>query len=109
MSRKCCAIATALLVIFLARSAAGEPLRLRSPSTVKTDGASELRLPPGYFLEESDWNRLDLEVKRLQDAETRLTVENKTLTDGRPGAWAGWETVAGAFLLGTFAGWVAFR
>lgn len=76
----------ALLVVGLLAAAPGvaradAPLHLRSRSTVTTEGGSVLQLPPGYFLEEPAWNALDLELRRLQDTETRLTAENAKLRD----------------------------
>jgi hypothetical protein len=40
-----------------------------------TDGGSELDLPPGVFVPEPEWLTLDKEIRRLQDAETRLQAE----------------------------------
>lgn len=62
----------------------GEVLRLESPSTVVTDGGTELRLPPGYFVPDVTWQRLDAEVVRLQNTETRLEAENRTLRETPP-------------------------
>jgi hypothetical protein len=78
--------------LLLTSSATAGPLHLKSGSSVKTDGGSDLRLPPGYFLTEPDWSKLDAELRRLQNAETRLDAENKSmrksLDDG-----PGWGTL----------------
>ncbi len=67
----------ALATVLAAREANGEPIyHLKSPSTLKTEKGNELRLPPGYFLDEQTWQDRDLEMKRLQELETRLRAEN---------------------------------
>ena len=77
--------------------AAADPVTLEEPVRKHVTVPSELhvgpvvfRLPPVYLMSEGVKDALDLEVRRLQDAETRLTAENKSLRDG-----AGrWGTVA---------------
>jgi hypothetical protein len=36
-----------------------------------------LELPPGRFIEETEFEKQEIEFKRLQDAETRYSAENK--------------------------------
>lgn len=48
---------------------------MRTPSEVVTEGGSRLRLPPGRFVDDLGWSALDAEMRRLQDAETRLKAE----------------------------------
>lgn len=90
------AAAVVLAIVLLTSTAAAEPpLRLTVPTTV-SDGAGNSRsLPPGYFLTQDSWSALDLELRRLQEAETRLTAENESLRDaaGAPPAW--WWVAAG--------------
>ncbi len=99
-SRRVLAVTAALCVLLLARNAAGDcdpaPCRLKTPATITTDGGTSVRVPPGRFLSETTWLRLDAEVRRLQDAETRLTVENKSLKEsaGSPG----WGLIGGIAL-----------
>ncbi len=87
------------------------PLHLNSRSRVVTEGGANLRLPRGYFVPEGKWDALDLEVKRLQDQETRLSAENEALRDS--GGGPGWGTVAvvvGALALGAGGGyWLSER
>ena len=59
--------------------APGAPIHVQTESQIVTYGGSRLTLPPGYFMDEPAWAKLDGEVRRLQDAETRLTAENKSL------------------------------
>jgi hypothetical protein len=88
----------------------GEILHLSTPSTGRTDGGTDLRLPPGYFLDEPTWGKLDVENKRLQNAETRLTAENKSLRTSASSISFGWKTLATALLVGVAAGaYVATR
>jgi hypothetical protein len=72
-------VAAALVLAFTARDASGEIWHLKSPSTLETEKGSRLSLPPGYFLDEETWREKDLEMRRLQEQETRLTAENESL------------------------------
>ncbi len=95
------------MILALAHRAAAEPLHLRTPSSVQTDGGSTLRLPPGYFIEERVWSDLDLELRRLQDAETRLTVENSTMRKQVASWQPGWYTLGTAVAIGLVGGfWI---
>ena len=65
-------------------------------------------LPPGRFLAEPTWARLDDEVRRLQDAEVRLTAENASLRKDAAGWRPGWKSLASAVLVGVALGaWAA--
>jgi hypothetical protein len=76
------AVIAAIVVALASRSAAGDPvIHLKTPSTVHTDGGADLKLPPGYFLEQNLYWELDDEFKRLQTQETRLKAENKSLRE----------------------------
>lgn len=97
------------LLVFLAlllmsgRAAADEVKHFTSPIHVTTPSGKTLDLPPGYYLPESTWNRLDAEMRRLQDQETRLTAENKSLrhsVEDMPG----WKWIAGALVIGIAVG-----
>lgn len=123
MSRRAVA-ASALLVaaVFLASATAAadpepapapvtpdlsKPLQLLSDSVVRTDGGSVLRLPPGRFLTEDLWGKLDAELRRLQTAEVRLTAENASYkaslsTGWQPGWWTLLSVVAGAGATGWY-------
>lgn len=50
-------------------------------------------LAPGYYLDESAWATRDAELKRLQDAETRLAAENQSLRGALDGWQPGWKTL----------------
>lgn len=91
------------VVLCLARDALGDPvnLRTRDPATLITDRGRAARVPPGRFLSEDLWQKLDREVKRLQDAETRLAAENKSLRESADAPGWGWVIGAG---LGLAAG-----
>lgn len=103
-------ISTIVALAAMTRVASGDPvnLHMRTPSTCETEGGTKLQLPPGYFLDEESHDRLDREVRRLQDAETRLVAENRSLR-GTLSSWQpGWVVlvvaVAGGVALGVYAG-----
>ncbi len=94
------------LILATAPAAVADPTNADRPYHIKTDGGSHVDLPPGYFLDESAWQMLDDEVRRLQERETRLAAENDTLrkeaTNAPPiGLWA--TVAAGIALLVGFA------
>jgi hypothetical protein len=95
--RRACALVAALIVLHVTRPAGGEPIKVKSPSTLRTDKGSEVRLPPGVFLSQPEYDELDVEVRRLQDAETRLRAENISLRNSlrdTPSPWIGLVGVA---------------
>ncbi len=110
-------IATAILLL-IARRVAGDPAPEPPPARthVVTD---ELRLlcvppapparcmdlPPGHFVDRNTWSALDVEMKRAQDAETRLAAENQSLRVSAASVQPGWYVVAGAVLTGLTTGW----
>lgn len=79
-------------------------LHLRSAAHVKTAGGSELDVAPGYYLDDPTWTKLDAEFKRLQDTETRLTTENKSLKTSMKGWEPGWRTLALTLAVGMGTG-----
>lgn len=101
-------IILAALILVATSRAAADPvhLHMRTPSTVTTDGGSTLQLPPGYFLDEDSYSKLDNEVRRLQGQETRLVAENgslrKTLSSWQPGWVVVASAVAGGIALGFY-------
>lgn len=80
-------------------------LHMRTPSHVQTDGGADVRLPPGWFLDEGSYGTLDTEVKRLQDAETRLKAENGSLKKSADGWQPGWYTLGVAVATGIVLGY----
>lgn len=114
--KRLAAVTAACVALLLSTRAAADPalpvdesLHIETPFTVETDGGSSLRLPPGYYLPEPTWDRLDAELRRLQDTETRLTAVNESLreslNDAPSRAWwvaAGAGLIAG-ILLGSYA------
>lgn len=79
---------------------ADPPLHLLTPSTVTTEGGTTLKLPPSYILSEPAWSSLDVEMKRLQDQETRLKAENGSLRAVVSGWQPGFYTLALAVVSG---------
>lgn len=96
------------LVVVFSREANAEPVHLKSPSKVETQAGSKLELPPGYFFDEAEKAALDVEMKRLQDQETRLAAENKSLRSSADGISFGWyalgSVIAVGFALGYYVG-----
>lgn len=63
-------------------------------------------LPPGYYLDPATYARLDDELRRLQESETRLKAERESLLkDAKPV----WYWVAGALVAGFAAGYALSR
>lgn len=79
MSRRRFTLSIAVVVAMLAHNAFGDIYHVQSPSTLKTDGGSTLKLPPGYFMDEDTWKLRDTELKGLQEQSTRLRAENQSL------------------------------
>ena len=94
------------MVVLASREAGTEPLHLKTPSSVQTDGGTTLRLPPGYFLEEPVWHDLDEEMKRLQEREVRLDAENKSLRSSAKEISFGWYVLGAAVVAGFAAGYL---
>lgn len=103
------ALLVAVAATLAARDAAGETWHLKSPSTVVTEKGSRLALPPGYFLDERTWQERDLELKRLQEQETRLKAENRSLRKSVTVDAIPWATIACAMLFGAGAGIIAWQ
>lgn len=82
-----------------------KPIHVTVPSTLTTDSGTELHLPPIYLMSEPQWEHLDAEVKRLQDAETRLTAENKVLQSSDSGPSIGWKMLISATVVGIAVGY----
>ncbi len=103
MKRRAAVIAV-LAVTLAARETAAEIYRMKSPSTLKTEKGSELKLPPGYFLDEEAWRERDERMKKLEADRTRLGAENRSLRKSSTEyPWLATATV-GAFgiVLGVF-------
>lgn len=88
------------------------PTRFGSPTTCTTTGGTTLSVPAGWILVPPPyWAALDLEMKRLQVVEIKLTAENKSLKTSLMKRPIPWYYVAGAISLGFTAGyaWKAVR
>lgn len=86
---------------------------LPSPHVRLTTGTGELVGPDGqrYFLplgshilDGTSFDNLETEHKRLQDQETRLAAENKSLRESLGGWRPGWITVVAVLVAGAAAG-----
>ncbi len=63
-----------------------------------------IQLSPGYFFDEPTYNKLDTEMKRLQDAETRLQAENESFRKFAATWQPGWLTIGTALVAGVALG-----
>lgn len=61
-------------------------------------------LPPGRFVDEGTWGRLDAELRRSNDSETRLKAENESLRKSVRGWTPGWRTIAATLVVGLAGG-----
>lgn len=114
MGRRRLAALVVAAVIVESPRATGEPyvpaplevLHLKSSSTARTDKGSDLRLPPGYFMDEPKFAQLDSELKTLQDARTRLEAENASLRKSASQDISfGWIALSTALVLGLSGGY----
>ncbi len=115
MTRKSVAIVAGLIVWLAASEAFGEPdtqpLHVTESVTLRADNGAEMRVPPGRYLPEPAWVALDVEMRRLQTVETRLTAENTSLRKSVADAGPGWGTAAavvGAIAAGILGGVVLY-
>ena len=105
MRRRAAAVVAVLGLCAAAPVAADDaPIHITAGATCRTPAGVDLELPPGYYLSEPAWDALDLEVRRLQDTETRLGAENLSLR-ASANAWRpGWRSIAAALAVGLGAG-----
>lgn len=78
-------------------------LSMRNPTVLEVPSGKRLTLPAGRFYPDPDFAKLDTELRRLQDAETRLTAENVSLRATASTWQPGWKTIATVLVTG-FAG-----
>lgn len=106
------AAALALVLLLASSGAAADP----APTHVVTEEPRLLcvplvtparcrDLPPGHFVDEETWNKIDAELRRAQDSETRMRAENTQLRKSVSGWSPGWKTLATALLVGAAGGW----
>ena len=111
MSRKL--TIAAIVLVSLAARAAADPVPLPQghvrltlgEGTLTTYEGSQYVLPLGtHILTYDTWQLLDNEVRRLQEQETRLSAENKSLKKSADNWNLGWYGVAAGALIGVAAG-----
>jgi hypothetical protein len=107
-------VAAAFAVFLLSRIAVADPahsIHTLSPTTCHSDGGSAFSMGPSYHVTEDDWQRMDKEMRRLQDHETQLEVERDSYRNHAHDG-IGWGTIsivvagiavgaAGGYYLGT--------
>jgi hypothetical protein len=104
----------AAIAASLAARAAADPapdltkyVHLQSGSHVETGGGSQRDLPPGYFLDEPTFQKLDRDFKACQDDSTHKAAEIKVYKAEIEKWQPGWMTLAGAIVAGAALGWYA--
>lgn len=104
-----CIVIAFLVLLALAHEANGEPAPIVGETKVQTTETRWLcvpppsgiqperclTVPPGRFIDEDTWARIDAKAKRLQDAETRLTAENKEFRKQQSSWQPGWRVMVG--------------
>lgn len=110
-----CGVTVAIVVLLLTTKTAADP----APNNLRLTGPREickvepervcLTVGPGRYLDEPTWTVLDTEVRRLQDRETRLDAENRSLRESTKGWSPGWRTLALTLGTGIAIGAFAFR
>lgn len=107
------ALATVIAIVLLERSAFGdEPAPLPSKDVVlKVDGVMALpsgrafRVPArAHILTPDAYSALDLEMRRLQETETRLAAENESFRKSAEAWRPGWVVVTSAIVTGLAGG-----
>lgn len=101
-------LGAAVIVALMSNEASGDPIyHIKSPSVITTEKGSELKLPPGYFMDEPTFKDLDLRLKTLEENDTRLRAENQSLrktADEIP-----WKVIGSAIAFGVLVGFVSFN
>lgn len=114
MPRKVLACVAALLVFFRAGLAIAEPyeqkpgetLHIKTPGTLFTEGGSVVLTLPGHYYDDIGHGKLDTEMRRLQEAETRLKAENDSLRKSAKGVSFGWVVLGTALAAGITTGYL---
>lgn len=114
MSPRRFAAALALVLLLASSGAAADP----RPTHIVTEEPRLIcippmpvttcrELPPGHFVDQVTWTKLDDVLKDSQNDVTRLRAENGKLRDSVSGWTPGWKTLATALLVGLAGGWYA--
>lgn len=116
-ARRATAAVAALAVLLAARTASGGPLgdlpelppsdhmRLTSGEGLLKLGGREIVIPMGsHILTPPAWDKLDVEMRRLQELEVRLVAENDFMKHKVSGWQPGWRLLSVTLLVGVVAG-----
>lgn len=110
LARRRAAVLVGLLVALEPHATADDEIvHLKSGIAGTTPKGVELTLPPGYFIPDEVFGKLDVEMKRLQDVETRLKAENASFRasakDWQPAWWALGAALVTGFSAGIYVGY----
>jgi hypothetical protein len=88
--------------------ASGGVIRVTQPFEIVAEGLRQSS-PPAFVVTFDVWEKIDSEMRRLQDTETRLSAENDSLKQTREahvGSWSFWLGVGAGVALG---GYISYR
>lgn len=80
-----------------------------TPMILRRDDGAERRVPPGRFLDEQTFQKLDARFRELEASKTRLSAENKSLRGALSSWQPGWGTLLITVASGITNGWAARR
>lgn len=85
------------------------PRTLCRPSDLEGTAAICREVPPGRYYDEASWTKIDAELRRLQEVETRITAENASLRESAQGWQPGWRVLGIALASGFVGGLAAYH
>lgn len=84
-------------------------LRLTTRDGELVVGDARVTIPVGaHVLDAPSWDLLDAEMRRLQELETRITAENRSLRETASSWQPGWRTMAITLAVGLAGGAYAY-
>lgn len=102
---KIAALAAALSVSLAVQSAAAEPIRILTPSQIRSQGGTVKDFAvPVVIVTEPEWQEYDLRLMAAENQVTKLGAENKVLREEAGTHWPIWVLVPTALALGIFVG-----
>lgn len=105
------AVLIAVILVLLPSDAISEPVRFKNGAVCTTAAGNRVDLTPkSVAFTDTEYSALDVEMKRLQDAETRLKAENTSLRKSDVTGRGTLYAIGGALVTGLGVGyWLANR
>lgn len=102
---KLAVLAAALSVSLAVQSAAAEPIRILTPSQIRSQGGTVKDFAvPVVIVTEPEWQEYDLRLIEAENKATRFEAENRILREEAETNWPVWILVPVALAAGIFAG-----